>query len=102
MASNKLEIPFTRNPLPKLSELKDIALEKRMEFRLQDLTVEETYSDAAAMLRSFKELGAGTQRNNLEMTSAQLRQLLRELDLNSKPLKTKHQVIVGYYRRLPS
>lgn len=101
-ASSKLGIPFTRNPLPKLTDLKDIALEKRMEFRLQDLNVEEIYSDATAMLRSFKELGAGTQRNNLEMTPVQLKSLLRELDLQSRPLKTTHQVIVGYYRRNPN
>ena len=99
-ACERLDIPFTRNPLPKLADLQGIAVRKRMEFRLYDHFVEETHPDAVSMLRALKELGAGTQRNNIELSCLELRSLLRELDSESKPLSTSYQVIAGYFRKV--
>lgn len=99
-AAAALNIPFTRNPLPSLKELQDLAIRSCMEFRLSDHQIEETHPDAISMLRSLKELGAGTQRNNLHMNCIELRRLLRELDRAAKPLQSSYQIISGYFRKV--
>jgi len=98
-ATDFLQIPFTRNPLPSTTELQKLAIRSGMEFRFNDHMVEETFVDARAMLRSLKELGANTQRHNLQLSCMQLRRLLAELDRQGKPLRTNYQVIAGYFRR---
>lgn len=97
-AARKLDIPFTRNPLPDLDEIQKLAGRSGMEFRLQSHLVNEHYRNALSMMRSLKELGAGTQRHNLSLSCVQLRKLLRELD--SEMLQDSYQVISGYFRRL--
>ncbi len=98
-AANRLGLPFTRNPLPSLIQLQSLALRQGHEFRLQHRLVEETHADALSMLRALKELGAGTQRNNLKLSLLELRRLIDELDRKSKPLKLSYQVITAYFRR---
>ena len=98
-AAELLNIPFTGNPLPGMDELQKLAVRCGMEFRIRDHFVQETYSDALTMLRSLKELGAGTQRHNMALSSLQLRKLMSELDSRGKPLISSYQVITGYCRR---
>lgn len=99
-AAHKLQVPFTRNPMPHKDDLQKLAARNTMEFRLQDHIVEETFADSASMMRSMKELGAGTQRNNLQLSCMQLRRLLKELDRNGNPLRASYQVIAGHFRKV--
>lgn len=98
-AAKELQIPFTRNPMPSTEQLQKLAVRSCMEFRINDHFVVETYPNAISMLRSMKELGAGTQRNGQQLSSRQLRRLLGALDNSGKPIVTSFQVIAGYFRR---
>lgn len=98
-AADRLNLPFTRNPMPAMEQLQKLASANGLEFAIQSHFVQEAYPDAIAMMRSLKELGAGTQRNNLKLSCMQLRRLLRELDDNGSPLQVSYEIITGYYRR---
>ncbi|MBX9723905.1 MAG: methyltransferase domain-containing protein [Candidatus Obscuribacterales bacterium] len=98
-ACDRAKVPFTRNPMPSLEQLKNFASRMGLEFRLRDNILAETHSDAASMMRSLKEIGANTQRNDMQLSSSQLRNLLRELDEQGKPLRASYQVIEGYFRK---
>lgn len=98
-AADALNLPFTRNPMPAMEQLQKLASANGLEFTIQSHFVQESYADAIAMMRSLKELGAGTQRNNLKLSCMQLRSLLRELDKLGNPLQVSYEIITGYYRR---
>ena len=98
-AADRLNLPFTRNPMPAMEQLQKLASANGLEFAIQSHFVQESHSDAIAMMRSLKELGAGTQRNNLKLSCMQLRRLLRELDGTVSPLQVSYEIITGYYRR---
>lgn len=98
-ASEKLSVPFTRNPLPHFEDFETLAHESGTEFKMQSQFFQETYPDALSMLRSLKEIGANTQRHELQLSCPELRKLMRLLD-SEKPVEDEFQVISGYFRRL--
>ena len=99
-AANKLEIPFTRNPLPAYDELMDFAGKMGLEFDIKQRIAEETYSDAAAMLHSLQVLGASTQKSDMRLSYLQLRKLMRELDSCHDEVNLTYQVISAFLRRV--
>ncbi len=98
-ACRRANVPFTRNPMPSMEQLKQFASRMGLEFRLREKILAETHKDAASMMRSMKEIGANTQKNDLQLSHKQLRAVLHELDAQGKPLRASYQVIEGYFRK---
>lgn len=99
-AAEKLEVPFTRNPLPSYEELKDFADKMGFDFDLEQRVAEESYPDAKSMLHSLRILGANTQKSDVRLNYTQLRKLMKELDGGDDGVALSYQVITGYYRRI--
>lgn len=99
-AAEKVDVPFTRNPLPSYEELIDFAKKMGLQYEIQKRIAEESYSDSAAMLHSLRELGANTQKGDMRLSCGQLRKLMKELDSTDEPTNLSYQVLSGYYRRI--
>lgn len=99
-AAERIDVPFTRNPLPSYNDFIDFANKMGLQYEVQQRVAEESYSDAAAMLHSLRELGASTQKSDMRLNCGQLRRLIKELDASGDPTTLSYQVITGYYRRI--
>lgn len=99
-AAERIDVPFTRNPLPSYSELIDFAQKMGLQYELQQRVAEESYNDASAMLHSLRELGANTQKSDMRLSCGQLRKLIKELDSSGDPTTLSYQVLTGFYRRI--
>jgi malonyl-CoA O-methyltransferase len=99
-AAEKIDVPFTRNPLPSYEEMIDFANRMGLQYELQQRVAEESYNDAKAMLHSLRELGASTQKGDMRLSCGQLRKLLKELDGSGNATTLSYQVLTGFYRRI--
>ena len=76
-ACEKLKIPYTGNPLPNPSDLKDSLLHKPVSIKLFHEDVILRYKSPVDFFRALKKIGAGTNTNETELTSSGLKRLIR-------------------------
>ncbi|MBX9685506.1 MAG: methyltransferase [Candidatus Obscuribacterales bacterium] len=101
-AAEKLDIPFTFNPMPKCSDMAEMAEELGIEFQYKEEIIDEQFDGALSMFRSIKELGAGTQKHELRLSVKQLRRLMTELEnsAGSAGVKCSYQLITAVFRKV--
>ena len=95
-----LNLPFTANPLPDSQPIAKALSQVTQRHQVLTQEIPLHFSNAAKFLRSFKSIGANFSQTGKQLSTAQMRQLIRSWDQQSPNGITVHfQVCFGVFQR---
>ena len=95
-----LDLPFTANPLPDSQPIAAALAQVTQQHQVLTQEIPLHFSNAAEFLRSFKAIGANFSQTGKQLSTQQMRQLIRAWDQRSLNGITVHfQVCFGVFQR---
>ncbi|MBD2088742.1 methyltransferase domain-containing protein [Microcoleus sp. FACHB-1515] len=89
----KLDLPFTVNPLPDSQLLAQFGGVYRTE------TIATSFASAADFFRSMKAIGAGFSTTGKQLTRSQMKRLIQAWDAQTGEIEVSHHIVYGVIER---